>query len=50
MLPLEDAGRDGVMVAPPPPVVVHDGGGGAVTWLGLAGLFGVLILRRRFPA
>ena len=50
MLPLEDAGRDGVVVAPPPPVIIDDGGGGAVTWLGLAGLLGVLALRRRFPA
>lgn len=50
MLPLEDAGRDGVAIAPPPPVIIDDGGGGAVTWLGLAGLFGVLVLRRRFPA
>jgi hypothetical protein len=49
MLPLEDAGRDGVVIAPPP-VVVHDGGGGAVTWLGLVGLLGLLVVRRRFPA
>jgi MYXO-CTERM domain-containing protein len=49
VLPLEDAGRDGVVVAPPPPdvVVVGDGGGGAVSWLGLAGLLGALALRRR---
>jgi MYXO-CTERM domain-containing protein len=49
VLPLEDAGRDGVVIAPPPPdvVVVGDGGGGAVSWLGLAGLFGALALRRR---
>jgi hypothetical protein len=50
VLPLEDAGRDGVVIDPPPPVIIDDGGGGAVTWLGLAGLLGVLALRRRFPA
>jgi hypothetical protein len=50
MLPLEDAERDGVIVAPPPPVVVNDGGGGALSWLGLAGLLGMLAVRRRFLA
>jgi MYXO-CTERM domain-containing protein len=49
VLPLEDAGRDGVVIDPPPPdvVVVGDGGGGAVSWLGLGGLLGALALRRR---
>jgi MYXO-CTERM domain-containing protein len=48
MLPLEDAGRDGVVIEPPPPVViVEDGGGGAMSWFGLAGLLGALALRRR---
>ena len=47
VLPLEDSGRDGVVMTPPPPVVVHDGGGGAVSWLGLAGLIGALAARRR---
>jgi MYXO-CTERM domain-containing protein len=43
LLPLEDAGRDGV---PPPPPEDHSGGG-AISWLGLGGLLGVLALRRR---
>jgi MYXO-CTERM domain-containing protein len=44
VLPLEDAGRDGV---PPPVDDGYHGGGGAVSWLGLAGLLGALALRRR---
>jgi hypothetical protein len=44
LLPLEDAGRDGVVVVIPDE---HHGGGGAVSWLGLAGLLGTLVLRRR---
>jgi MYXO-CTERM domain-containing protein len=45
LLPLEDAGRDGVIVDPP---VSHShGGGGAVSWLALGGLLGALALRRR---
>ena len=47
VLPLEDSGRDGLVVAPPPVVVVDDSGGGAVSWLALAGLLGALALRRR---
>jgi hypothetical protein len=48
VLPLEDAGRDGVVIEPPPPpVVIGDGGGGAMSWLGLAGLLSALALRRR---
>ena len=47
VLPLEDAGRDGVVVDSPPVVIVEEGCGGAVSWLGLAGLLGVLALRRR---
>ncbi len=45
MLPLEDAGRDGVPL--PPPDDHHHGGGGAVSWLGLFGLLGAVALRRR---
>lgn len=48
LLPLEDAGRDGVVV--PIPDDDHHGGGGAVSWLGLAGLLGALALRRRRAA
>jgi MYXO-CTERM domain-containing protein len=47
LVPLEDSGRDGIVVEPPPVVVVEESGGGAVSWLGLAGLLGVLALRRR---
>lgn len=50
LVPLEDSGRDGIVVAPPPVVVVEESGGGAVSWLGLAGLLGVLALRRRRAA
>ena len=46
VLPLEDSGRDGVVVADSPDDD-HDGGGGAISWLGLAGLLGALALRRR---
>lgn len=46
LLPLEDAGRDGVVVSIPDDDD-HYGGGGAVSWLGLAGLLGALALRRR---
>jgi MYXO-CTERM domain-containing protein len=45
LVPLEDSGRDGAIVAPPDSH--SDGGGGAVSWLGLAGLLGALTLRRR---
>jgi MYXO-CTERM domain-containing protein len=48
VLPLEDAGRDGVVI--PIPDDDHDGGGGAFSWLGLAGLLGALALRRRRAA
>ena len=47
LVPLEDSGRDGLVVEPPPVTVVHDSGGGAVSWLALAGLLGALALRRR---
>jgi hypothetical protein len=42
LLPLEDSGRDGVIVDPPH----SDSGGGAVSWLAVAGLLGALTLRR----
>ena len=48
LLPLEDSGRDGIVVLPPDHD--HDGGGGAVSWLALAGLAGALALRRRRSA
>jgi MYXO-CTERM domain-containing protein len=44
LLPLEDAGRDGL---PPPPPEDHHSGGGAISWLGLVGLLGALALRRK---
>jgi hypothetical protein len=45
LLPLEDSGRDGVIVDPP---ISHSrGGGGAVSWLALGGLLGALAWRRR---
>ena len=52
MQPLEDSGRDGLVVdvpvAPAPVTVIHDeGGGGAISWLALAGLAGALAMRRR---
>lgn len=49
MVPLEDSGRDGIVVnnVPPPVTVVEESGGGAVSWLALAGLAGVLAARRR---
>ena len=47
VLPLEDSGRDGRIVANPPVVIVEEGGGGAVSWLALAGLLGALAARRR---
>jgi MYXO-CTERM domain-containing protein len=48
MLPLEDSGRDGIVVTQPPVTIIQeDGGGGAVSWLALAGLAGALALRRR---
>jgi MYXO-CTERM domain-containing protein len=50
LLPLEDSGRDGLVVANPPVVIVDESGGGAVTWVGLAGLLGALALRRRRQA
>jgi len=51
MLPLEDSGRDGIVVAQPPVTIVQEGGGGAVSWLALAGLAGALAARRkRFAA
>jgi MYXO-CTERM domain-containing protein len=48
LLPIEDSGRDGLILLPP--VSHSDGGGGAVSWLGLAGLLGALALRRRRAA
>ncbi|HET7608760.1 MAG TPA: choice-of-anchor H family protein [Gammaproteobacteria bacterium] len=48
MVPLEDSGRDGIVVDVPPPVtIVEESGGGAVSWLALAGLAGALSMRRR---
>ena len=48
LLPLEDSGRDGVVVTQPPVTIVEEhGGGGAVSWLTLSGLVGALALRRR---
>lgn len=48
LLPLEDSGRDGAVVALPP--VTHtSGGGGSFSWLGVLGLLGALALRRRLP-
>jgi MYXO-CTERM domain-containing protein len=48
MLPLEDSGRDGIVVTQPPVTIINeDGGGGAVSWFALAGLAGALALRRR---
>jgi MYXO-CTERM domain-containing protein len=44
LLPLEDAGRDGL---PPPPPEDHHSGGGAISWLGLVGLLGALAVRRK---
>jgi MYXO-CTERM domain-containing protein len=50
MVPLEDSGRDGIVVDVPPPVtVIQEGGGGAISWLALAGLGGALAARRRRP-
>ena len=45
LVPLEDSGRDGVIL--PPPVSHDHGGGGAVSWLGLGGLLGAWARRRR---
>jgi hypothetical protein len=52
MVPLEDSGRDGIVVTQPPITIIEEhGGGGAVSWLALAGLAGALALRRkRFAA
>jgi hypothetical protein len=50
LVPLEDSGRDGLIVEPPPVTVIHESGGGAVSWLGLAALLGALALRRRRAA
>ena len=48
LLPLEDSGRDGIVVTQPPVTIVEEhGGGGAVSWLTLSGLVGALALRRR---
>lgn len=47
LLPLEDSGRDGSIVALPPITYTDDGGGGAFSWLGVLGLLGALGLRRR---
>src|SRR5262245_30658621 len=48
MVPLEDSGRDGIVVTQPPVTIINeDGGGGAVSWLALTGLAGALALRRR---
>jgi hypothetical protein len=54
LLPIEDAGRDGDLLAMPPPAPapetpVYVGGGGAVSWLTLTGLLGALFARRRRP-
>lgn len=50
LLPLEDAGRDGIVVVQPPTTVVHESGGGAFSWLAVVGLLGALALRRRRAA
>ncbi|HEY3518587.1 MAG TPA: choice-of-anchor H family protein [Gammaproteobacteria bacterium] len=51
LLPLEDSGRDGIVVTQPPITIIEEhGGGGAVSWLALAGLAGALALRRRRTA
>ena len=48
LVPLEDSGRDGIVVTQPPVTIINEsGGGGAVSWLALAGLAGALSLRRR---
>jgi MYXO-CTERM domain-containing protein len=48
MLPLEDSGRDGIVVTQPPVTIIEEhGGGGAVSWLALLGLAGALALRRK---
>ena len=48
LLPLEDSGRDGIVVTQPPVTIIEEhGGGGAVSWLALAGLASALALRRR---
>ena len=47
LLPLEDSGRDGAVIALPPVTYTDDGGGGAFSWLGVLGLLGALGLRRR---
>ncbi|HSC13956.1 MAG TPA: choice-of-anchor H family protein [Gammaproteobacteria bacterium] len=48
LVPLEDSGRDGLVVDVPPPVtIVEESGGGAISWLALVGLVGALALRRR---
>ena len=48
LLPLEDSGRDGIVVTQPPVTIIEEhGGGGAVSWLALSGLVGALALRRR---
>jgi hypothetical protein len=45
--PLEDSGRDGLVVDPGPGSGGGHGGGGAVSWLVLPGLLGALVLKRR---
>jgi hypothetical protein len=49
LVPLEDSGRDGIVVnnVPPPVTLVEESGGGAVSWLTLPGLLAALALRRR---
>lgn len=48
LVPLEDSGRDGIVVTQPPVTIIEEhGGGGSVSWLALAGLAGVLAARRR---
>jgi MYXO-CTERM domain-containing protein len=51
LVPLEDSGRDGIVVAQPPITIIEEhGGGGAVSWLALGGLLGALAVRRRRTA
>ena len=47
LLPLEDTSRDGAIIVLPPETHTHEGGGGAFSWLGVAGLLGTLLARRR---
>jgi hypothetical protein len=48
LVPLEDSGRDGLVVDVPPPItIVEESGGGAISWLALAALVCALTLRLR---